>query len=215
MYCINCGTKLEDTSCFCHNCGTQVGSAGTGNSAASPVRPAVRKEQSGKKKFPIVLALVLAVAVAAAAVFLLGGEKVNPAYTAMLEEKGFEDYSILKGDTLSYLDDLGDGMVMKVEFAYKEDLVTDSCTYMFHPLGEMKFNQQYLDQLKNNSYGWDVVLMEDYYISVDLAENLDTEEGVRDYYALPAEEPVDLIEIEIIKKIYSGMEGYIPRELAE
>ena len=72
-----------------------------------------------------------------------------------------------------------------------------------------------MDQLKNETYPWDVVIQDDYYISIHHDENLDTEEGVRKYYALPDGEPVDLIEIDMIRRVYTSAEGNIPRELEE
>ena len=202
MFCTNCGTKLEDNSRFCTNCG-----APTGNTA---VQPTSAPAPAPKKKFPVALIVILAIVVVAAAVFLLsGGEKVNPEYAALLEKFEVKDESILDGNTKAFLTDM-DGMLIKVEYGYDGDIVTETAMYIYYPFTDDPWSREVLNYRSEDTETQKTIVRDDYYVAVMYSPNLDTEEGVREYYGLDANEEVDLIKLSMIVNMYTEM-GYIPR----
>lgn len=208
MFCTNCGTKLEDNSRFCHNCGASTGSAEEKiqMGAVPPPTPS----PTPKKKFPVVLAAILAIVVVVAAIFLLpGGEKVNPEYTALLEKFGVEDESILQGKTKAFLSDM-DGTLIKLEYGYQGNTVTEMAMYIYYPFTDDPWSRDILKYRKEDTETEKTIVREDYYVSVTYSPNLDTEEGVREYYGFSQNEEVDLIKLSTIVNMYTEL-GYIPR----
>lgn len=201
MYCINCGTKLEDNSRFCTGCGMAIG----GETAQQTFAP------KPKKKFPVIwiIILVLLAISVSSLIQIYNTSKINPEYRNLLEQFGVEEESILEGDTKAFLTNV-DGRLMKIEFAYEGDTVTERALYSYFLFDEEIWSREEIIAQQQDTDTQKTIVRDNYYVIVAIDRNLDTEEGLREYYGLNPEEPVEWMKLSQAANLRRE-NGFIPK----
>jgi hypothetical protein len=203
MFCTNCGTKLEDNSRFCTNCGTAVGA----DSAQQNPTPAPKPR---KKTLPFWILLIVLVAISIPSLIqIISNSRINPEYRDLLEQFDVEEESVLEGDTKAYLMNV-DGRLMKVEFAYEGDTVTERALYVYYPFDEDVWTKEEILAQQQDTKTQKTIVRDDYYVIAVIDPDLDTEEGLRNYYGLGADEPVEMMKLSQMGHL-TRENGFIPK----
>lgn len=203
MFCTKCGAKLEDNSRFCTDCGMAVG----GKSAQQTSAPAPKL---WKKTLPLWALLLVMLAISIPSLIqIVSNSKINPEYRNLLEQFGVEEESVLEGETKAFLTDV-DGRLMKIEFAYEGDIVTERAVYVYYLFAEDIWTKEEILSQQQDTQTQKTLVRDDYYVVVTIDRNLDTEEGIRDYYGLEADEPVEMMKLSQVANL-NQENGFIPK----